>query len=120
MQLTAADREALANAPLLQNVPLHVVEQELQSAALRTVADGEVLLVQGGENRSVFFVLSGHFNVWLGETTKYLVTHLPTGECIGELSIIDDRPVSATVTAGEASRLLVIDHEALWRIMHAA
>jgi diguanylate cyclase (GGDEF)-like protein len=120
MQLTPFDKAVLANAPLLQNVPLQVVEQELQAAELRTVADGEVLLVQGGENRSVFFVLSGHFNVWLGEATKYLVTHLPEGECIGELSIIDDRPVSATVTAGESSRLMVIDHTALWRIMHAA
>lgn len=120
MQLTAADKAVLAKAPLLQNVPLHVVEEEFQSAELRAVADGEVLLVQGGDNRSVFFVLSGHFNVWLGEATKYLVTHLPVGECIGELSIIDDRPVSATVTAGESSRLLVIDHAALWRIMHAA
>jgi CRP-like cAMP-binding protein len=58
--------------------------------------------------------------VFLGEGTKYLVTHLPVGECIGELSIIDDRPVSATVTAGEPSRLLVIDQATLWRIMDAA
>lgn len=120
MQLTAADKAVLAKAPLLQNVPLEIVEQELQSAEVRAVADGEVLLVQGAENRSVFFVLSGQFNVWLGEATKYLVTHLPVGECIGELSIIDDRPVSATVTAGEPSRLLVINHAALWRIMDAA
>jgi diguanylate cyclase (GGDEF)-like protein len=120
MQLSAADMAVLAKAPLLANVPMHVVEQELHSAELRSMADGEVLLVQGGENRSVFFVLSGYFNVWLGDATKYLVTHLPVGECIGELSIIDDRPVSATVTAGVASRLLVVDHAALWRIMHAA
>lgn len=120
VQLTAADKAVLANAPLLQNVPLQVVEHELQSAELRAVAAGEVLLVQGRENHSVFFVLSGHFNVWLGDATKHLVTHLPVGECIGELSIIDDRPAAATVTAGESSRLLVIDHAALWRIMHAA
>jgi diguanylate cyclase (GGDEF)-like protein len=118
--LSAADKAVLAKAPLLANVPMHVVEQELHSAELRSLADGEVLLVQGGENRSVFFVLSGYFNVWLGDSAKYLVTHLPVGECIGELSIIDDRPVSATVTAGVASRLLVVDHAALWRIMHAA
>src|SRR5438105_2728112 len=104
MQPTAADKAVLAQAPLLQNVPPHVLEDELHAAEVRDVADGAVLLVQGGENRSVFFVLSGHFNVWLGEASKYLVTHLPVGECIGELSIIDDRPVSATVTAGERSR----------------
>ncbi len=120
MQLTAADKAALAGAPLLRDVPLHVIEQELDAAELREVADGEVLLVQGDSNRSVYFVLAGHFNVWLGEATKYLVTHLPAGECIGELSIIDNRPVSATVTAGEASRLLVIDQATLWRIMHVA
>jgi diguanylate cyclase (GGDEF)-like protein len=120
MQPTAADKAILAKTPLLQNVPLDVLEQELTSAEVRDVADGEVLLVQGGENRSVFFVLAGHFDVWLGQGSKYLVTHLPVGECIGELSIIDDRPVSATVTAGEASRLLVINQDTLWRMMHAA
>lgn len=117
MQLTAADRAVLATAPLLLNVPADVLVKALATAEVRDVADGEVLLVQGAANRSVFFVLSGHFNVWLGDTTKYLVTHLPEGECIGELSIIDDRPVSATVTAGTESRLLVISHQALWRIM---
>ncbi len=120
MQPTKSDIAVLASAPLLQNVPLHLVEQELQSAEVRDIPGGEVLLVQGGENRSVFFVLSGHFKVWLGEASKYLVTHLPAGECIGELSIIDDRPVSATVTAGEPSRLLVIGQPTLWRIMQAA
>lgn len=120
MQLTAADRAVLATAPLLLNVPADVLERALGSAEVRDVADGEVLLVQGAANRSVFFVLSGHFNVWLGDTTKYLVTHLPEGECIGELSIIDDRPVSATVTAGTESRLLVISHQTLWRIMDEA
>jgi diguanylate cyclase (GGDEF)-like protein len=120
MEPTASDRAVLATAPLLQNVPLQVLEQELESAEVREVADGEVLLVQGGENSLVFFVLAGHFKVWLGEATKYLVTHLPAGECIGELSIIDDRPVSATVTAGEPSRLLVFDQATLWRIMNAA
>jgi diguanylate cyclase (GGDEF)-like protein len=120
MHLTAADKAVLAKTPLLANVPGDVLERELQAAAVRDVADGEVLLVQGRENRSVFFVLAGHFNVWLGDASKYLVTHLPVGECIGELSIIDDRPVSATVTAGEASRLLVLDQATLWRLMHAA
>jgi diguanylate cyclase (GGDEF)-like protein len=119
MQLTAADRAALATAPLFQGIALQLIERQLQAVQLREVADGEVLLVQGGENRSVFLVLAGHFNVWLGDVTKYLVTHLPVGECIGELSIIDDRPASATVTAGEASRLLVIEQATLWQMMHA-
>lgn len=120
MRPTEADITVLANAPLLQNVSLQAVEPEFLSAEVRDVADGEVLLVQGGENRFVFFVLSGHFNVWLGEAARYHVTKLSAGECIGELSILDDRPASATVTAGEPSRLLVIEQETLWRVMRAA
>jgi diguanylate cyclase (GGDEF)-like protein len=120
MRPTEADLAILTNAPLLQNVSMRAIAPEFLSAEVRGLDGGEVLLTQGGENQFVFFVLSGHFNVWLGEAAKYHVTKLTAGECIGELSIIDDRPASATVTAGEPSRLLVIDQATLWRIMRAA
>jgi diguanylate cyclase (GGDEF)-like protein len=48
------------------------------------------------------------------------VAHLEAGQTVGELSVIDDSPVSAHVRAVETTRLLSVDEHTFWRLVSAS
>jgi CRP-like cAMP-binding protein len=70
------------------------------------VAAGRILMTQGQAGREALIVLSGYADVLVGEQR---VGHVGTGEVVGELSLLDAEPRSATVVAATDMRLLVLD-----------
>lgn len=77
---------------------------------------GEVILSQGEYADDLYVITQGFVEVQLGEPSdkiKDLVT-LGEGQIIGEMSLIDQGPRSATVTAGtEPTEVQVIDRKTL-------
>lgn len=71
------------------------------------VPDGETIVREGEPIESLFFVTGGEFVVTTGPTDTELA-HLGTGEVVGEISFVDRRPPTATVTAVEEGRVLAI------------
>jgi sigma-B regulation protein RsbU (phosphoserine phosphatase) len=95
--------------------------RELEDA----LADCEVLLLRAGtpllrlgeENRNVFILLSGQLVIQLGEEANPnpdAVIGIAPGECVGELSAIDGKPISALVHAVSDARVLRLDREVFW------
>lgn len=94
-------------------------ERELDEA----LADCEVLLLPAGTpllrageaNRHVYVLLSGRLVAQLGEeaSADNAIDILP-GECVGEFSAIDHKPVSALVLADSDVRVLRLDGELFW------
>ena len=78
----------------------------------RSVTSKSVIVSQGGHGRDMFIVESGSLKVSAlsdeGKEISFGV--LRTGDYFGELSLIDGRLRSATVTAIETSELLVLGH----------
>jgi CRP-like cAMP-binding protein len=66
------------------------------------VAADEALVTEGQSLQAIYIVLSGRFSVVVGER-QHRIAELSTGEMIGEISLIDSRPPTATVVATEAS-----------------
>ncbi len=64
----------------------------------RRVAKSTVLITQGVKVESLYIVLEGELAVLQGATKKELA-RLGAGEIAGEMSFVDARPPSATVTA---------------------
>lgn len=80
----------------------------------RRLSAGEVLIREGGEIDSVFFVTQGTFTVTTGaEGHAVAVAVVGVGEVLGEVSFIDRYPPTATVTAAEDSTVLAISRLAL-------
>ncbi|MBF0306084.1 MAG: cyclic nucleotide-binding domain-containing protein [Alphaproteobacteria bacterium] len=75
----------------------------------RRVATGEVLIVQGRPIRSVFFLLDGRMAVDIEGVGQ--VAELGVGEIMGEMSLVDSRPPSASVRAIEAALALEVDQD---------
>lgn len=76
----------------------------------------EAIFREGDEGDELFVVLSGLVRVQKGATT---IVELGAGEHFGEMALIDKEPRSATVTAVEDTRLLVMKRpDFLYLIKH--
>jgi CRP-like cAMP-binding protein len=78
----------------------------------RRLAPGDVLIREGHDIDSVFFVTQGTFAVTTGGRGQE-VARVGTGEVLGEVSFIDRHPPTATVTAVEDSTVLAVSRRAL-------
>lgn len=76
----------------------------------RTLGDGATMIEAGDELEAVFVLLDGQLSVRVGGRE---VAHLQPGEIVGEMSLVDARPASATVAARGDVRVLEIGRPAL-------
>lgn len=76
----------------------------------RTCPAGTVLVQQGDVSADLFAVVQGRLKVGsvAAEGDEILLSVMGPGDVFGELALLDDKPRSATVTATEACRMLVL------------
>lgn len=76
----------------------------------RDYAAGTVLFHEGDEGREMYVIQSGEVEICrhIKDENRVLAV-LPAGEFFGEMSIVNNRPRSATAIVRRQSRLLVID-----------
>ena len=113
-------RSLLEGLQLFQGVDPSEVQVLLQKCDRRDLAPGELLLSPGSKNEYVFVVLSGSLHVRVGSPDAPIIATMRTGECAGEMSIIEDRDPSAYVVAAEPTHLLVIHQTILWAMVDAS
>ena len=113
-------KSLLAGLELFQGVQPDDVQALLQDCDRLDLETGELLLSPGAKNENVFVVLSGELNVHVGSTDSPVLATMASGECAGEMSIIEDRDPSAYVVAAEATHLLVIHKDVLWDMVNAS
>jgi serine phosphatase RsbU (regulator of sigma subunit)/anti-sigma regulatory factor (Ser/Thr protein kinase) len=101
--------DSLGGVAMFRDVPETMLDHGLGALTIRETADDELLLERGQANDSVLVVLEGTLRVYLDRPEGDDFIEVGTGQCVGEMSVIDDKPVSAFVVAPKGSRLLVID-----------
>lgn len=99
---------------LFRGFPAEVIELVVNQSAVRRLSAGEVLIHPGTSNDSLYLVLDGELRVILEKAGTQVSIPVPPGECIGEMSLIEERPTSATVVCLEASQVLVIAEDVFW------
>lgn len=98
-------RAALRRVPLFAGLPDDQLALLADVAAPIEVAAGRPIARQGEIGSGLFVILEGRVRVVRdGET----VAHLGSGECFGELSVLDRRPRIASVVAEEPTRCLAV------------
>ncbi|HWC45146.1 MAG TPA: Crp/Fnr family transcriptional regulator [Casimicrobiaceae bacterium] len=86
-----------------------------QHAFVRKLARGQVLFNEGEPSEHLFFVRSGRLRVYVASPRgeELVLSVVGPGESLGELSILDRQPRSATVDALEEAELIALPaHEA--------
>lgn len=77
----------------------------------RRLPVGTVLIREGEAIDAVTFVLDGKVSVTIEGIGE--VAQLGSGEIVGEMSLVDESPPSATVTVIEPATVLAVDRETL-------
>jgi len=112
--------KVLESAPLFLGIPGHLLAKHLSESRLHPLPSGQVLLVPGQPNNTIYIVLSGRLRIQSRESEVEPIAILGEGECVGEMSMLGDAPVSAYVIAATDCNLLAIDHAAMWELINSS
>jgi len=120
MILTPEILKVLESAPLFLGIPGHLLAKHLSESSLYPLTGGQVLLVPGQPNNTIYIILSGRLRIQSHESEAEPIVILGEGECVGEMSMLGDAPVSMYVVAGTNCQLLAIDHAAMWELINSS
>ncbi|MBT3258564.1 MAG: GGDEF domain-containing protein [Deltaproteobacteria bacterium] len=109
--------DGLKGIDLFRNIELKKVPTELEGAQIKEFLPGSIILSPENENRSIYFLLSGQLGVHLESPDSRMLRTIEPGDCVGELSLIEDINPSAYVLAREPSRLLKLSNKTLWEMV---
>ncbi len=86
-------------------------------ATTQTFMGGDIIVRQFAKDNDLMIVLSGkaRINGFSGE----LIAEATNGSVIGEMSLIDDKPRSATVVAAGDTTMMMIPNSKLWELMNS-
>ena len=99
--------ELLRRVPLFKGLGPREIERLGELADEIDVPDGQILTRQGEAGHEFFVVLNGYVNVTRDDQR---LARLGPDQFLGEISLIDGRPRTATATADGPTRLLVLTH----------
>lgn len=109
------------NLPLFEQInaeEVKVVARHMESIDLNA---GDILFRESDKGNYVFFIKEGQLDVLKKSETSgknVTLTTLCEGQSIGEMSIIDDFPRSATIQARSRSKLYILSKSAFDMILN--
>ena len=106
----------LSNLDLIRRVPLFsmLTNDQAQSVAdsvvKRRFRRGEIMVEQGRKSNALFILLTGRARVLTADSRgrEVILAVLQPGDYVGEMSLIDNEPHSATVRAEVQTDMLVL------------
>lgn len=118
--MSPLDRAILSKSRLFRNISLESIDYLLDACPVVDFPTGSDLLAPGKPNSNMYLVLAGRLSVHLGDKSYTPHVVFEAGDCAGEMSILDAKPVSAFVVAQENCRLMVIRQETLWALINTS
>jgi CRP-like cAMP-binding protein len=98
--------DLLKKVPMFSNLSNRQLIEIAKHAQQVSVKEGTVLAEQGRKGWEFFFIVEGEAQV---EKDGKAIRRLASGDFFGEISLIDQEPRTATVTAETNMMLLVVD-----------
>ncbi len=106
----------LSNLELIRRVPLFSMLTETQANSVsqavvkRRFKRGEAIVEQGKKSNALFIILTGRARVVSadGRGREVILANMTLGDYIGEMSLIDNEPHSATVRAEVQTDVLML------------
>jgi CRP/FNR family transcriptional regulator, cyclic AMP receptor protein len=100
----------LRRLPILRGISDESVAQLATSAHVASVPRGQVLFVEGEPSDRLFIVLAGRVRIFRtgADGAELVLSYSTVGQSIGELSVIDELPRSASAAVMERARLISV------------
>ncbi len=102
---------------IFRDAPYGALKHVLDQCTIRELKSQELLLEPGQDNQHCFIVLDGRLTLHLDSLDTFPTAEIQQGECVGELSIIDNKKPTAFIKADETTRLLVLDKASFWYLI---
>jgi len=93
------------------------IEWMIENGKKQTISQGDFLVKQGKAIENIFIVLSGSFKIFNEQKPDINIAQIGSGEIIGEMSFLDERPPSVSVVATETSSVYSISLERMKQFM---
>jgi CRP/FNR family transcriptional regulator, cyclic AMP receptor protein len=106
--------EILKAVPLFGGLSKKSLTEVAKIADEIDLAEGKVLIKEGDPGRQFFVLLDGEADV---RRNGRKVNTMKAGDFFGEISLVTERPTTATVTLTEPSTALVISRPAFRRML---
>ncbi len=115
----------LTNLDLIRRVPLFSVLTPMQAESLagavgkKRFKRGDVIVQEGHKSDALFIILVGQARVLMTDhkSREVILATLQAGDYLGEMSLIDNEPHSATVEAETECDVLVLGREDFTRCL---
>jgi bacteriocin-type transport-associated protein len=91
------------------------IEWMIRNGEKEKISAGTVLIEEGKDIDCLYIIVDGQFSVKVAALKNQVINRLGGGEILGEISCVDTRPPSATVTADTESLVLAIKRDDLNR-----
>lgn len=100
--------QALAASRLFCDLAPMAFSDLIDKCRVLHLAPDQILLEPGEPNQSLYLLLSGELHVRVARSDTEPVVSVPVGDCVGEVSLVDQRPPSSFVLAAIPSEVLAI------------
>jgi CRP/FNR family transcriptional regulator, cyclic AMP receptor protein len=120
-ETSEVDRAFLGRIPIFAGLPERIMELIAGKLRVVHVVAGAQLLREGEQARSMFIVRDGELQILKRGKggADYRLAVLKTGDCVGEMSLIDIQPRSATARAIGIATLYVLDQSEIAKLSAA-
>jgi CRP-like cAMP-binding protein len=110
-ETSEVDRAFLARIPIFAGLPERIMDLIAGKLRVVNVVPGAQVLREGEHARSMFVVREGELQILKHGKggTEFKLAVLKTGDCVGEMALIDIQPRSATARAVGAATLYALD-----------
>lgn len=105
--------QQVQHARLFQNITASNLQQLVRHFCAYDLDQDEVLLSPFNRNQYLYLLLNGELKVYLGSLDNQPISTICAGECVGEISFIDNDHPSAYVVATQPSQVLRLHRESL-------
>jgi CRP/FNR family transcriptional regulator, cyclic AMP receptor protein len=107
----AREIEALRRVPLFAALPQEQVALLANYCVTRQYPKGMLVLAEGAEADSLYFLMSGSVKVNMSDTEgeEVILAILKQGDFFGEMAIIDEHPRSANIITLEPCEMVVME-----------
>jgi serine/threonine protein phosphatase PrpC len=106
--------DVLKKMPLFRHLTYKEIIRVLNVTEVKEYAANQPLIKEGTPGEEMFILLKGKVRVHKNDA---FITHLLPGSHIGEMALIDSTPRSASATAEERSRLLILRRTEFYEIV---
>lgn len=106
--------EILKKIPLFRYLTYQELVKVLNITYLETFEPGNAIIQEGESGEELYIVLAGRVTVSRDNTE---IVDLHPGVHFGEMALVDQSPRSATITAKESTRLLVVQRRSFYTLI---